>query len=172
MLAILAAAVATAAAGYAPARGAERRQYFDLAPGDLQKHAVWRFVPGALRRDLVEPYAGPVRAGRGRYLLRAWFTLRDGTKLLGYVRYPPAGKADVPGLRPAIVWVGGHVAFWQDRQKPSADRLFLYYHLLHKDAKRVFPVRYRVDVKTPDGPIAGSIPGFMYREGNRTRQTR
>jgi hypothetical protein len=106
------------------------------------------------------------------FVVRAGFTLADGSKMRGYVTPPGRGDAHIGTLQPIIVTDGGQVRFWCGTTPPSPSRLARNYGLFGKDPKHVFPVQFESDVELIDGPVKGGVPGFLVLEDFQTRRTR
>jgi hypothetical protein len=106
------------------------------------------------------------------FVVRAVFTLADGSKMRGYVTPPGRGDANIGALQPIIVTERGQVRFWCGTTSPSPTRLARNYELFGKDPKHVFPVRFESDVELIDGPVEGGVPGFLVLVDFQTRRTR
>jgi len=106
------------------------------------------------------------------FVVRAVFTLADGSKMQGYVTPPGRGDANIGNLQPIIVTGRGQIHFWCGTAVPSAKRLAQSYESFGKDAKHVFPVQFESDVELAGGPLRGSVPGFLVLEDFQTRRTR
>lgn len=159
--------------------GRIRKQVYELTPEDLDRFPIWEFrldAEGEEGRDeaTVRPYAsvGPLDPTERMFIVRALFTLIDGTKLNGYCTPPLRGDASIGTLQPIIVTERGQVRFWCGTTVPDAKRLAYNYELLGKDADRVFPVRFESEVDLLGGPIRGGVPGFLVLEDFQTRKTR
>lgn len=131
-------------------------QYVDLAAEHFTRHPVWISVHVAdtdepwyddTDEETFRPWLGalPVGPDDGLFLLRATFTLADGTALPGFVRpqaeAPPAD--DVLGLLQGEVFLpsGRREQFWNGLiSRPPAGRAALLAEL-GKPAGAVFPVR-------------------------------
>ena len=55
---------------------------------------------------------------------------------------------------------------------PGLKRLAHSYELLGKEAEHVFPLQFESEVELADGPVRGSVPGFLVLEDFQTRRTR
>lgn len=155
------------------------KQVYQLTLEDLARFPVWEFkldADSASGHDesTVRPHpeSGLLNPAERMFVVRAAFTLADGSKMTGYLT-PPARGQDGPGiLQPIIVTARGQVRFWCGTAAPEALRLEQIYAWLGKDAKRVFPLRFESEVPLVDGPARGSVPGFLVLEDFQTRQTR
>jgi len=116
--------------------------------------------------------SGPLNPADRMFVVRAVFTLADGSVKRGYLT--PPGRADegVGVLQPIIVTEQGQVRFWCGTSVPSLKRLARSYQLLGREAKEVFPLLFESEVELAGGPIRGSIPGFLVMEDFQTRRTR
>lgn len=156
-----------------------RKQVYELTLDDLSTFPVWEFrldQEGEEGRDesTVRPYtpSGPLDPTDRMFVVRAVFTLADGTRMRGYFTPPGRGDASIGTLQPIIVTGRGQVRFWCGTAAPGAKRLARSYELLAKDAKHVFPVQFESDVELAGGPVSGSVPGFLVLEDFQTRRTR
>lgn len=170
----------TITAYFKPAPDVRRRkQVYELTLDDLSEFPVWEFKldeDGAEGQDeaTVRPHAasGPLDPAGRMFVVRAVFTLADGSKLRGYLTPPVLGHEGIGTLQPIIVTDRGQVRFWCGTLAPDSKRLTRSYELLGKDAQRVFPLRFESDVELVGGPAKGSVPGFLVLEDFQTRRTR
>ena len=156
-----------------------RKQVYELTLHDLSTFPVWEFrldVKDERGQDesTVRPYAasGPLDPTDRMFVVRAVFTLADGSRMHGYFTPPGRGDAGIGTLQPIIVTDRGQVRFWCGTAVPDAKRLARSYELLGKDAQHVFPVQFESDVELAGGPVRGSVPGFLVLEDFQTRRTR
>ena len=156
-----------------------RKQVYELTLHDLSTFPVWEFrldEKGEEGRDesTVRPYAafGPLEATDRMFVVRAVFTLADGSKMQGYFTPPGRGDASIGILQPIIVTDRGQVRFWCGTTAPGLKRLAHSYELLGKEAKHVFPLQFESEVELAGGPVRGSVPGFLVLEDFQTRRTR
>jgi hypothetical protein len=159
-----------------------RKQVYELTLDDLNQFPVWEFrlgeegAAGEAGRDecTVRPYtaSGPLDPADRMFVVRAVFTLADGSRMQGYCTPPLRGDDSLGTLQPIIVTDRGQVRLWCGTAAPDSKRLAHSYELLGKEARRVFPVRFESDVKLVGGPVRGSVPGFLVLEDFQTRKTR
>lgn len=156
-----------------------RKQVYELTLHDLSRFPVWEFrldKDGADNQDeaTVRPFtaSGPLDPAERMFVVRAIFTLADGSKMKGYFTPPVRGQEGLGTLQPIIVTDRGQIRFWCGTSAPDVKRLARSYELLGKDAKRVFPLRFESDVDLVNGPARGSLPGFLVLEDFQTRKTR
>ena len=156
-----------------------RKQVYELTLHDLATFPVWEFrldEEGEEGRDesTVRPYAvsGPLQYGERMFIVRAVFTLVDGSRMQGYFTPPRGEDASLGTLQPTIVTESGQVRFWCGTATPGVKRLAQNYAFLGKDAKKVFPVRFESDVELVGGPVRNSVPGFLVMEDFESRKTR
>ncbi len=157
-----------------------RKQIYELTPDDLRKFPVWEFKldqEGEAGQDecTVRPYtaSGPLDPADRMFVVRAIFTLADGSQMHGYCTPPLRDNPSIGILQPIIVTDRGQVRFWCGTAAPDEKRLAHHYELLgKKEARRVFPVRFESEVELVGGPISGSVPGFLVLEDFQTRKTR
>jgi hypothetical protein len=156
-----------------------RKQVYELTLDDLSKSPVWEFrldKDGAQGQNeaTVRPFTarGPLDPADRMFVVRAVFTLADGSKMHGYFTPPVRGQEGIGTLQPIIVTERGQVRFWCGTAAPDTKRLAQSYELLGKDAARVFPLRFESAVELISGPAKGSVPGFLVLEDFQTRKTR
>jgi len=155
-----------------------RKQVYELTLGDLSTFPVWEFrldAEGEEGRDesTVRPYSalGPLDPTDGMFIVRAVFTLADGTRMRGYITPPGRDDAGVGTLQPIVVTDRGQIRFWCGTATPSPKRLTHNYELLGKNAKQVFPVQFESDVELLGGPVKASMSGFLVLKDFQTRRT-
>ena len=148
--------------------GKVRKQVYDLTLEDLQQHPVWEFAldeEGEKNQDeaTVRPCErrGPFDPNEGMVIVKARFTLADGSTMLGYLTPPTRGN-DLGIIQPQIVTLMGQISFWYGSLEPSRDTLDGNYKLLGRQADRVFPLQFSSDVEVVGGPVAGVLSGFSY----------
>jgi hypothetical protein len=149
-----------------------RKQVFDLTLADFDAAPVWEFASdeeGVAGQDeaTVRPYevSFPIEAaGHGGLVVRAVFTLADGTNLRGYLSPQPASLRRPGYLQPVVICAAGQLNFWHGIQRPTPNQMMDELAKLEKQAVKVFPLRYRSDVELDGGPISGTIPGFGFIE--------
>ncbi len=156
-----------------------RKQVYELTLEDLSEFPVWEFSldeEGEEGRDecTVRPYtvSGPLDPADRMFVVRAVFTLADGSRMQGYLTPPVRGDDSVGTLQPIIVTDRGQVRFWCGTMAPDSKRLAHSYELLGKDARHVFPVQFQSEVELVSGRARGSVPGFLVVEDFQTRKTR
>ena len=156
-----------------------RKQIYELIPHDLETFPIWEFnldaTAGSAQDELtVRPCLadGPLDPADRMFVVRAVFTLADGSMRRGYVTPPGRGDASVSALQPIIVTDQGQVRFWCGTSVPGPKRLARSYQLLGIEAKQVFPLLFESEVELAGGPVRGSVPGFLVMEDFQTRQTR
>jgi hypothetical protein len=156
-----------------------RKQVYELTLHDLATFPVWEFrldEEGEEGRDesTVRPYAasGPLDSADRMFVVRAVFTLADGSRMQGYFTPPRGEDASLGTLQPTIVTERGQVRFWCGIAAPGVKRLAQNYAFLGKDAKQVFPAQFESDAELVDGPVRNTVPGFLVLEDFQTRETR
>lgn len=155
-----------------------RKQVYELTLRDLSTFPVWEFrldPEGEEGRDesTVRPYSalGPLDPADGMFVVRAVFTLADGSRMCGYFT-PPGRDDDGMGiLQPIIVTDRGQVRLWCGTTTPGPKRLGQNYELLGKDPKQVFPLQFESDVDLHRGLVKGSVSGFLVLKDFQTRRT-
>jgi hypothetical protein len=148
-----------------------RKQVYELTVEDLDLHPVWEFAldeEGEEGQDeaTVRPQsvAGPVDPANGMVVVRARFTLADGTSMAGYVTPQRPYADDLGTIQPQIITQQGQVPFWCGAFKPTTETLVQNYRRLDRTAEKVFPVHFASEVEIVGGPVTGILNGFLYME--------
>jgi hypothetical protein len=156
-----------------------RKQIYELTLHDLDTFPVWEFKldegdEEGQDESTVRPYTtfGPLDHADRMFVVRAVFTLADGSRMRGYLTPPNRDDASIGLLQPIIVTDGGQVRFWCGTAAPGPKRLAHCYEMLGKDAQQLFPVEFESEVELAGGPVKGSVPGFLVLEDFQTRRTR
>jgi hypothetical protein len=156
-----------------------RKQIYELTLDDLSKFPVWEFAwdeEGVEGQDeaTVRPYeaSGALDPSDGMFVVRAAFTLADGSKMQGCLTPPVQCDDGLGRLQPVIVTERGQVLFWHGVLAPDAQSLAQSYESLGRDAASVFPLQVTSDVELVGGPVCSTVPGFMVLEDFRTGKTR
>jgi len=152
-----------------------RKQVYKLTAGDLSKFPVWEFALDEENEEgqdeaTVRPYevSGALDPSDGMFVVRAAFTLADGSKVQGYVTPPVQGDDSIGTLQPIIVTAAGQVGFWCGMMSPSPDQLAEKYRSLGRDAGRTFPLQFESQVELVGGPVRGTLRGFIVLEDSKT----
>ena len=155
------------------------RQVYELTLDDLDHFPIWEFRLDAKDEksqdeSTLRPYTalGPLDPVDRMFIVRAAFTLADGSKMKGYLTPPSRGDDGLAILQPIIITDRGQVRFWCGTGAFDSKRLARSYEVLGKDAQRVFPLRFESEVEMVGGPVRGSLPGFLILEDFQTRKTR
>jgi len=156
-----------------------RKQVYELTLDDVGKFPVWEFAldeEGEAGQDeaTVRPLkiSGALDPSDGIFIIRAAFTLADGSKMQGYLTTPVKGDDGLDRLQPVIITERGQVLFWYGVIAPSARALSHSYEKLGRDATRVFPIQATSSVELAGGPIRATIPGFVVLKDFTTGKTR
>jgi len=156
-----------------------RKQVYELTLHDLATFPIWEFRLDQEGQDghdesTVAPYTacGALDPADRMFVVRAVFTLADGSRMQGYFTPPIRDDAGIGTLQPTIVTERGQVRFWCGTAAPGVKRLAQNYAFLGKDAAQVFPARFESDVELVGGPVKGSVAGFLVLEDFQTRKTR
>jgi hypothetical protein len=153
-----------------------KKQVYELTLDDFHKFPVWEFRLEEDGKDesTVRPYStsGPLDPAERMFVVRAVFTLADGSRMQGYCSPPLQGDDSIGILQPIIITERGQVRFWCGTTAPDLKRLARSYEWLGKDARRLFPVQFESEVELVGGPVRGSAPGFLVLEDFQTRRTR
>jgi hypothetical protein len=151
-----------------------RKQVYELNISDLIRFPAWNFASdeeGILGQDeaTVRPYlrtsADP---GDGLMVIRARFTLSDGTELAGYVYPPPPNNPwDLQLLQPVLLVEQGQIPLWFGMFPPPKGEFQRLLNMLGKTMEQVFPLIYESDVELVDAPVNGIVRGFSFlKDGN------
>jgi hypothetical protein len=146
-----------------------RKQVYELTVEDFLEHSVWEFAleeEGEQGQDEAtvrpKPVVGPVDPAEGMVVLKARFTLADGTLMAGYVTPPSPYSSGLGTIQPQIITKHGQVPFWCAASKPTREALVENYGRLGRAADEVFPVRFSSEVEVVGGPVTGILNGFLY----------
>jgi hypothetical protein len=146
-----------------------RKQIYELTPNDLEKFPVWEFCLDEEDEEgqdeaTIRPYTDKPDPAAGMFVVRALFSLADGTKLQGYLTPPaPQDRDDLGIIQPIITTENGQVNIWWGAMKPSRDELEKYYVLLdNKEASEIFPLKFNSIIEIEGGPVEGVVHGFLY----------
>jgi hypothetical protein len=144
-----------------------RKQVYNLTVADLSEHPVWEFAEdeeGAEGQDeaTVRPLVAstPLDPNAGNCIVRARFTLADGTRLVGYFT-PCRDQNDLGRVQPQIITDRGQVPFWMGIARADVAPL---YAKLGKSADQTFPVSFESDFPLVGKTIKGTIPAFLRLE--------
>ncbi len=156
-----------------------RKQIYDLTLDDLTRFPVWEFAldeEGEEGQDeaTVRPVimSGAPDPAESMFIVRAQFTLADGSKEFGYLTTPSKGDEGLGRLQPVIVTKKGQVLFWHGILAPKAAALAQAYEKLDRKAADIFPLNAKSDVDLEGPPVQFTIPGFMILEDWKTGKTR
>lgn len=158
----------------------DRRQLDTLTAADLDANPAWWFPPpdGRLSgpdASTVVPVdassadaSGACEFPEGRYLLRAEFTLADGSVMTGHVTYE-TGDGDELALRePTLCAPRGQVPLWHGVLVPDAQRTAAMLAMTGRARDAVFPLRWRATIHPPGRDLAGEAAGFAVLRDGRT----
>ena len=155
-----------------------RRQSDELTADELVATPAWWFPPPD--GHLTGPDActvlpidasgaaddGAVDFPEGKYLLRAVFTLADGTEMEGHVTYAAGEPSTIETQEPAVATPRGQALLWRGAMVPGAQDIARTLALFEKSRDAVFPIRWRALLHPPGAEIAGSADGFaVWRNG-------
>jgi hypothetical protein len=146
-----------------------RKQVYELTNRDLLEQPVWEFAideegeagqdEATVRPVAREELSDPTDA---MFVVRANFTLADGTTYLGYLTPATEEDTSIGTIQPIIVTDAGQVGFWFGVMAPSTASIREAYDKLGRKADQVFPISFVSDVEVAGGPVSGSLNGFMY----------
>ncbi|HEX4141045.1 MAG TPA: hypothetical protein VHY09_11900 [Candidatus Methylacidiphilales bacterium] len=142
-----------------------RKQVYELTVDDFEKFPVWEFAldeEGEEGQDeaTVRPSAAPLplAPSESMFIVRAKFSLADGTRHMGYLT-PGHAADDLGSIQPLIITPQGQVIFWMGVSRGDTGPL---YQKLGKGAAQIFPIAFKSDVPLVGGVVFGSIPGFLH----------
>lgn len=119
----------------------------------------------------VRPYSvvGPANSAEGTLVVRASFTLADGTIMLGCVTPPSPEFSGLGTIQPQIITPDGPVSFWYDVLELTREVLARNYEILGRKADRIFPVPFASEVEVIGEPVTGILNAFLYMEMENER---
>lgn len=147
-----------------------------LTPDDLERCAIWEQIAteggpydGRLQSRPGLSIPADPEIETGDFIVRASFTLGDGSILTGYCSPVPVGVLDLRGwfrglglIQPAIVVERGHVPFWFV-EEPGRHEVLALYDTLARGPEEVFPVEFGAGVELPSDMVAsGRLEGFCF----------
>jgi len=142
-----------------------RKQVYELTVDDLMEFPVWEFAldeEGEEGQDeaTVRPSTAPLPldCSEAMCIVRALFSLADGTRHIGYLT-PGHAADDLGAIQPLIITPHGHVIFWMGAARDDTGP---FYEKLEKRAEQIFPITFKSDVPLVGGVVFGSIPGFLH----------
>lgn len=152
-----------------------RKQVYELTEKDLAEYRVWEFASDEeYQNDQDEATVKPIEQQNyidfngGIFIVKAIFSLNDGTTLTGYVT--PDKESDIGTMQPTIVTKDGQIVFWYGMNRPTKEELEESYKQLNRSAKEIFPVTFRSDPGIESVSVEGDINGFAFSpnpENNR-----
>jgi hypothetical protein len=155
-----------------------RKQVYELMVEDFDQHPVWEY---ALDEECEEgqdeatvrpkSVTGPLDPAEGMVVVKARFTLADGTSMAGYVNPPGPDSSGLGTIQPQIITRQGQVSFWWGIFKPTGEDLVQNYSRLGRTADKAFPMHFTSEVEIVGGPVIGILNGFLYME-RATKQIR
>jgi hypothetical protein len=155
------------------------KQIYELTLQDLSAFPIWEFklnerAKGHQDESTVWPCVEPVPLDPAdrMFVVRAVFTLADGSRMQGYLTPSGRGDTGVGTLQPIIVTGRGQVRLWCGTTTPDAKRLARNYELLGKKAKQIFPLQFESEVELAGGQVRSSVPGFLVLEDFQSRRTK
>jgi hypothetical protein len=154
-----------------------RKQEYTLTIFDLMQFPAWEYaldkedIQGqnekTLRPYLISP---PLDREQAYLLVRARFSLVNGTSLLGFLK-PLRQSEDnlmqaiLPyDLNPVIVTERGHVPFCYGVFKPDKETISENHKRLGHESENVFPIHFKTDIEVRNSIDEGVLEGFLYFE--------
>ena len=147
--------------------------FADLTPDHFARHPIWVQVQTLdydqpwyedANEETFRPWTGsvPVNPGEAMFLIRARFTLADGSVLPGFLTPRDTGSDfDLGTVQPQIFAPSGHRhAFW-DGMFPRSDQVrAVFYRDIGREAHAVFPIQFEPEPSLTRGTQRGRIEGF------------
>ncbi len=158
-----------------------RKSVCELTQDDLRQFPVWEFCldeEGVNGQDeeTVRPFQmqGPLDASLGMFIVRATFSLADGSTMSGYLTPGVQGNDSIGTVQPTVITDVGQVGFWFGCAAPNAETVAKCYAALGKHGPAaVFPLHFESQVELRGRPVQGILTGFMYFtnwQGNEVRE--
>jgi hypothetical protein len=152
----------------------ELKQFADLRASDFDRYPVWVLVHTMdydeswyenTDEETVRPWTGstPVDPSKGMFLVRASFTLADGSEHGGFVTPAQTDPAepDFGTLQPHVFAVDGKpLGFWLGAFGHSEADRAAYYRRLGRNSSEVFPIDFTADNTVSSIAVAGTLAGF------------
>ena len=142
-----------------------RKQVYELTMDDLNRSPVWEYALDEEAEEesdeaTVRPHRikGALDPAEGSFIIRAVFTLADGTVMNGYLTPPDQGD---DSLQPVIITERGQVVFDYGMFVPDPNDLAQSYERLGRVADNVFPIHVVSGVELVSGAVSAEIPGFL-----------
>ena len=148
-----------------------RRQVYELTAVDLEAYPAWEFAldeEGVDGQDeaTVRPYLNtPIEPTEGMLVVRAKFTLADGTVAIGFMTPPQSVSSDIRDHQPSIITNGRQVALYSGMFPLSESEVVQRLDALGKSASEAFPLEYETDVEIVSGPTKCVVRGFSFLHG-------
>ena len=152
----------------------ELKQFAELTDSDFDRHPVWIACHTA---DYDEPWyedtdeetfrprtgALPAAPSEGMLLVRATFSLRDGTTFNGFVT-PSFEEQDLGTQQPQMFVGGRRFGFWGGMFGLPAQERQEFYAAVARSTPDVFPLRFNADPNLATGATSGVVEGFYKRD--------
>ncbi len=104
---------------------------------------------------------GSVDFPDGRYLLRAEFTLADGSVVPGHLTYhAPADGGTLRDREPTLCTPDGQVALWLGVLHPDEADVHAWLARIGRPRDAVFPLTWRAAFHPPGDALEGRLDGF------------
>jgi hypothetical protein len=148
-----------------------RKQVYELTVDDLTRFPAWELAldeegeegqDEATVRPLYAPL--PLDPSEFRLIVRAKFSLADGTRHVGYLT-PSHAADDLGSIQPILITPQGQISFWMGAVR---DNPLPLYQKLGKSADQIFPITFKSDVPLIGGVVFGSIEGFLHLADKKT----
>ena len=151
-----------------------RKQIYDLTVVDLQQYPFWEFAldeEGVEGQDeaTVRPVLcdGSIDPSGLVLIVRARFTLPDGTRHLGHMTVDSNDTEHLGTIQPSICLSKSQASFWYGATAPDQQEIDATLKLLDRTADQLFPLAFESDVPMAIPSVRGSIPGFLYLSHNK-----
>lgn len=157
------------------------KQYTDLTEQDFLARPVWVGVHGMdegegwhddCDEESFRPWTGslPVGPQEGMLLVRAQFTLADGTTFSGFITPQSAGEPlNLGTVQPQIFTPAGLEGFWEGIFPRPANIRAAFYQRMNKTEHQIFPITFTAAPGLASGLVSGRIDGFYATEKGKVR---
>ncbi len=104
---------------------------------------------------------GAVEFPAGRFLLRAVFTLADGSPVTGHLTYAPDDGGGLREREPTLCTPHGQIPLWHGVLVPADDDVAAWLSWLGRPRGAVFPLTWRAAIHPPADDLGGAAAGFV-----------
>jgi hypothetical protein len=153
------------------------KQFGDLTEADFAMHPVWINCHTAdtdeawydeTDEETFRPRGGdlPAQPSEGMLLVRATGTLRDGSRLPGFLT-PAFEPEDLGTMQPQMFVGSALFSFWGGVLGISKEGRAAFYQAVGKSADQIFPIQFAADPGLAEGAASIQIRGFYKTSGKK-----